>query len=216
MKKYEISISCRPNYVRMYKLNDEEIEQVEENELLEDAFEEIDDERGCEYDFEEELICVDSHYYLTVNEEGNDEKIVEITSLRDVPIRPCGDEELEGADDYSESPLYHFDGLEDGKYLISNTLMKGSCWDGVIELEDEEEFDATRLYYLRDDYINDELLGDDCAPVNQIYYRRGEVCDPEVDVVELDFQSDNGGYGDDYYLMSLSEKDWWEEERTDD
>lgn len=218
MKKYEINISCRPNYLRMFKLNDDERQETEDYETLQEVFEELEEERSYDYDFESELLCACAQYYLTVNEAGKQENIAEIESLDEIPFRPTGDEyEIEGGvDDYSDSPLFHFDGVEDGHYLVACTVMKGSSWSGELELEDDVEFDATRLYYLKDDYINDELLGDDCAPVNQIYYRKGDLCNPETDAIDLDFNSDNGGYSDDYYLMNLTKKDWWQTEREDD
>lgn len=208
--KYNIQVSCRPNYLRMFKLNDDELDQVRETDSLEEAFDEIEENRDYDYDFEEEILCVDSHYYLTVSRENKN--VVEVTSLI-IPIRPIGDKVLEGSANWDESPLYNFAGMPTGNYLISNQLMKGSCWEGEIELDGD--FDFNRLYYLKDDHINDELLGDDCTPVNQIYYRKGDKCDPETDIIILDFLSDNGDFSRDLYLAHVSEKDYWEFEREE-
>ena len=92
-----------------------------------------------------------------------------------------------------------------GTYPIQ--IVKGCWYTGEFELN--EPFDKEKLYFVRDNEINDELLGDYVFPADILYYQRGEGYDINRDEILLDSEGWNEEQYYSTHLFKLTERDWW-------
>ncbi len=200
--KYTVELGVRAKGVQLLEVTEEE-----KQELLEEDLDEVylDWMERKEYEFALEgqyLMPTVDRFSLTIRDE-NDNIVYETENFEDLVDKTYDDEEeeeilVEG---------WKFQGIKDGNYLTRIQIIKGCWYAGEFELN--EPFNKEKLYIVRDNKINDELLGDNVFPVDTLYYQRGEGYDINRDKILLDFESD---YGEQYfntYLYKLTERDWW-------
>ena len=183
-----------------------EVTEEEKQELLGEDLDEVylDWMERKEYEFALEgqyLMSTVDRFSLTIRDE-NDNIVYETENFEDLVDKTYDDEEEEIL-----VKGWKFQGIKDGNYLTRIQIIKGCWYTGEFELN--EPFNKEKLYIVRDNKINDELLGDNVFPVDTLYYQRGEGYDINRDKILLDFESD---YGEQYfntYLYKLTERDWW-------
>ena len=202
-KKYTRELGVRAKGVQLLELAEEE-----KNELLEEDLDEVylDWIEEKEYDFALEgqyLTSEVDRFGLTIKDEKG-EIVFESDDIKSLLERDKTYDEDEGE---IQVKGWEFQGVKDGNYLTRIQIVKGCWYTGEFELN--EPFNKEKLYIVRDNKINDELLGDNVFPVDTLYYQRGEGYDINRDKILLDFESD---YGEQYfntYLYKLTERDWW-------
>ena len=138
-------------------------------------------------------------YGLTIRDENNN-IVYESESFYDLVDRTYDeeDDEIQG---------WNFKGFKTGYYLTHLQVIKGCFWTGEFELN--EPFDVNKLYILRDQEIDEELLGDSVYPIDTLYYQRGEGYDMNRDEIRLYLEDDMGEQYYDTFLYQLIEKNVW-------
>lgn len=203
---YKIQLDVRDLHLRVWELNEELLEKVNEYDSLEEMDRELMYE-GVDPLCEDSFITTDCDRFSLVVEDEDGEVVYEIDDL---------DEYLDKDKTYDEEGEtikgFEFEGLK-GKNcdcLVSLVTEKGA--GGTADLELEEPFDPDKLYIIRSTKIDDELVGDDVYPVLGVYYQRGEGYDLERDM--LDFDPD-GLFEEQYQnyigIMKLEEGRYWDE-----
>lgn len=203
---YKIRLDVRGLHLRVWELNEELLEKVNEY----DSLEEMDSElmyEGEEPLYEDSFMTRDCDRFSFVVEDEDGEVVYEIDDL---------DEYLDKDKTYDEEGEYikgyRFEGLGDKNCdcLVSIVTEKGA--GGTVELELDEPFDPDKLYLIHSTKIDDELVGEDVYPLFGVYYQRGEGYDLERD--RIDFDPD--GLFDEQYqnyigVMRLEEGRYWDE-----
>lgn len=203
---YKIRLDVRGLHLRVWELNEELLEKVNEY----DSLEEMDSElmyEGEEPLYEDSLITRDCDRFSFEVEDEDGEVVYEIEDL---------DEYLDKDKTYDEEGEYikgyRFEGLGDKNCdcLVSLVTEKGA--GGTADLELDEPFDPDKLYLIRSTKIDDELVGEDVYPLFGVYYQRGEGYDFERD--RIDFDPD-GLFEEQYQnyigVMRLEEGRYWDE-----
>lgn len=202
--KYTIYLSARSKGLQLLNLTEDEKNELLKEESLDSVYLDWVEKKDEEYTLEGEFLCSDvDRYYLSVeDEEGNTVyESEEVDDLLDND-RTYLDEDLE-----ETIEGYEFVGIGDGFYLVRMQVIKGCSY--TCELEIEEPFDATKLYVIRDMFVNDELMGDTVFPITAVYYLRGNTPDPTTDNLDWDYDGDHEEQYYDTYLYEVSDKDYW-------
>lgn len=203
---YTIQLDVRDLHLRVWELNEELLEKVNEY----DSLEELDSHLMFEGEdplYEDSFITNGCDRFSLEVEDEDGEVVYEIDDLDEYLGKDkTFDEEGESIKGYE------FEGLK-GKNcdcLVSLITEKGA--GGSAELELEEPFDPDKLYLIRSTKIDDELVGDDVYPIFGVYYQRGEGYDLERDIIDFD---PDGLFEEQYQnyigIMKLEEGRYWSE-----
>lgn len=208
---YKIQLDVRDLHLRVWELNEELLEKVNEYDSLEELDYELIGE-GEEPLYETSFITRDCDRLSFVVEDEEGEVVCEIDDL---------DEYLDKDKTFNEEGEYvegfEFEGLgnKNCDCLVSITTEKGA--GGEAELELEEPFEPNKLYLIRSTKIDDELVGEDVYPIFSVYYQRGEGYDLKRDVINFD--PENGLFEEQYQnyigVMRLEEGRYWDEKEDE-
>lgn len=203
---YKIFLDVRDLHVRVWELNEELLEKVNEY----DNLEELDSRLMFEGEdplYEDSFITNDCDRFSFKVEDEEDNIVYELEDLDEYLDK---DKTFDDEGECLEG--FEFDGLgdKDCDCLVSIVTEKGA--GGSAELELEEPFDPDKLYLIRSTKIDDELVGDDVYPIFGVYYQRGEGYDLERDIIDFD---PDGLFEEQYQnyigIMKLEEGRYWSE-----
>ncbi len=203
---YKIILDIRDLHLRVWEINEELSEKINEY----DSLEELDSYLMFEGEnplYEDSFITRDCDRFSFEVEDEDGEVVYELDDL---------DEYLDKDRTYDEEGEdiegFKFEGLgnKNCDCLVSIVTEKGA--GGTADLELDEPFDPDKLYIIRSTKIDDELVGEEVYPIFGVYYQRGEGYDLERDI--LDFDPD-GLFEEQYQnyigIMKLEEGRYWEE-----
>ena len=196
--KYRIDLGVRGEGLTLLQLTEEDKNQLL-GENLEDVY--FDWVNKYDWDFVLEKQYLTSYvdrFQLTVRDENNN-IVYESESFYDLVDKTDNE--------YGEVLGWEFKGFKDGYYLTRTQVIKGCWWSTEFELN--EPFDVNKLYILRDQEIDEELLGDSVYPIDTLYYQRGEGYDMNRDEIRLYLEDDMGEQYYDTFLYQLIEKNVW-------
>lgn len=204
---YKIQLDVRDLHLRVWELNEELSEKINEYDSLEELDSYLVFEGEEDPLFEDSFITSECDRFSFVVEDEDGEVVYELEDLDEYLNKDkTFDEEGEEVDGYE------FEGLEDKTCdcLVSLITEKGA--GGSAELELDEPFDPDKLYIIRSSQIDDELVGEDVYPLFRVYYQRGEGYDLERDTIDFD---PDGLFEEQYQnyigVMKLEEGRYWEQ-----
>lgn len=199
--KYYIELDVRAIGVQLLRLTTEEKNQLLSINNLDNIYYDWVTEKCYEFEVEREYLTPNiDRFSLTISDE-NDNIVYESEDVNDLVDQTYDDEGEERVKGWK------FKGVEDGCYLTRIQTIKGSYYTGEFELN--EPFDEEKLYIIRDQIINDDLLGDYVYPIDTLYYQQGDGYDAERDKICLDFESDCGEQYYSTHIFQVTEKDYW-------
>ena len=204
---YTIQLDVRDSHLRVWELNEELSEKINEYDSLEELDSYLVFEGEEDPLFEDSFITRECDRF-SFEVEDEDGELVYFTDDLDEYL----DKDKTFDEEGETIKGFEFEGLK-GKScdcLVSLITEKGA--GGTAELELDEPFDPDKLYIIRSTKIDDELVGDDVYPIFGVYYQRGEGYDLERDI--LDFDPD-GLFEEQYQnyvgIMKLEEGRYWME-----
>lgn len=202
--RYSINLFVRGRGIELLKLTEEEKNQLLKEDDLDSVYCDWRSEKNFDFEYEGQFLTysVDRYRLEVEDEDGNmvyeSENVMDLLNNDKTYLDEDQEINIEG---------YDFEGIDDGYYLVRSQTIKGCHY--CCELELDGSFDESKLYVVRDRYINDELTGDDVFPFENICYQKGNTPNLYEDNLDLEFESDYGEQYFDTYLYEVSHKDYW-------
>lgn len=194
--KYFIELGVRAQGLQLLQLTEDEKEQLLKEENLDEVYYDFVEEREYCFTLEGYYLTTEVDRYSLVIRDENGNIVYDSEDVDDL----LSNDKTFDEDDEVQVKGWKFKGIENEDYLVRYQTIKGAGAQGEFELE--EPFDKNKLYVVRDEYVDDDLMGDNVYPLITLYYQQGEGYDCVRDVIKLDYEGDNGEQYWDTYIYT--------------